>query len=145
MPRWRTQRSLYALWRRMRHWSRAWCRRCRECARPTPPPPCSVSSATPSHPATRLLMSGWLTLLYLCDSVVCRRGSERWCWWTILVGVRRRRCYVTRRRFAGTSGPWCLLRRVFGPWETVTSLQAEFYVRMQSVDIAELSFDCINA
>ena len=26
-----------------------------------------------------------------------------------------------------------LLRRVFGPWETVTSLQAEFYARMQSV------------
>ena len=26
-----------------------------------------------------------------------------------------------------------VLRRVFGPWETVTSLQAEFYARMQSV------------
>ena len=26
-----------------------------------------------------------------------------------------------------------LLRRVFGPWETVMSLQAEFYARMQSV------------
>ena len=34
-----------------------------------------------------------------------------------------------------------LLRRVFGPWETVTSLQAEFYARMQSVDetLAEYS------
>ena len=26
-----------------------------------------------------------------------------------------------------------LLRRLFGPWETVTSLYAEFYSRMQSV------------
>ena len=26
-----------------------------------------------------------------------------------------------------------LLRRMFGPWQTVTSLYAEFYTRMQSV------------
>ena len=26
------------------------------------------------------------------DSVVCRRESERWCWWTTLVGVRSRKC-----------------------------------------------------
>ena len=34
-----------------------------------------------------------------------------------------------------------LLRRVFGPWETVTSLYAEFYSRMQSVGetLAEFS------
>ena len=34
-----------------------------------------------------------------------------------------------------------LLRRVFGPWETVTSLHAEFYSRMQSVGetLAEFS------
>ena len=34
-----------------------------------------------------------------------------------------------------------LLRRVFGPWETVTSLYAKFYSRMQSVreTLAELS------
>ena len=34
-----------------------------------------------------------------------------------------------------------LLRRVFGPWKTVTSLNADFYSRMQSVGeiIAELN------
>ena len=43
-----------------------------------------------------------------------------------------------------------LLWRVFGPWETVTSLYAEYYSRMQSVgetlaNIVELSFGCIDA
>ena len=40
----------------------------------------------------------------LCDSVVCRRESERWCWCITLVGVRRRKCYVTRVRFVGLRG-----------------------------------------
>ena len=43
-----------------------------------------------------------------------------------------------------------LLRRMFAPLETVTSLYAECYSRMQSegillLNIAELSFGCINA
>ena len=43
-----------------------------------------------------------------------------------------------------------LLRRVFGPWETVTSLYAEFNSRLQSegrllLNITELPFGCINA
>ena len=43
-----------------------------------------------------------------------------------------------------------LLRRMFGPLQTVTSLYDEFYSRMQSegrrlLNIAELSFGCINA
>ena len=45
--------------------------------RPAPTVSCRVSSAVPSHSATRQLMSGWLTLMCLCDSVVCMRGNER--------------------------------------------------------------------
>ena len=52
--------------------------RCRECVPPPPPPlACRVSSAAPSHPATRLLTSGCPTLMCLCDSVVCRKGREQ--------------------------------------------------------------------
>ena len=41
-----------------------------------------------------------------------------------------------------------LLRRVFGPWEPVTWLYAEFYSSRRGrllLNIAELSFGCINA
>ena len=69
-------RSSCAWWRRTRPCWRAWCRRCRECALPPPPPPCSVSSATPTHPATRLLMSGCPTLMCLCDRVSRGRDTD---------------------------------------------------------------------
>ena len=55
--------------------------------------------------------------------------------------------YEVRRDFGALLS---LLRRMFGPLETVTSLYAEFYSRMQSegrrlLNIAEVSFGCINA
>ena len=98
---------------------------------PTPQLACRVSSAIPSHPATRQLMSGCPTLMCLCDSVACLGRNERWCWLTTLVGVGRRKRYVTRMRFVGALVS--LLRRVFGPWQTVTLLHAAFYSRMQSL------------
>ena len=62
----------------------------------TPPLACRISSAIPSHPATRQSMSGCPTFMCLCDSVVCRRESERWCWWTTSAGVPSRKCYKIR-------------------------------------------------
>ena len=58
------------------------------------------------------------------------------------MGVRRRKRLCdpddVRRDFGDLVS---LLRGVFGPWETVTSMQAELYSRMQSVDetLAEYS------
>ena len=53
---------------------------------------------------------------------------------TTLVGARRRERYVKRMRFVVTSGSiMYLLRLVFGPCETVTSVYAELYLRMQSL------------
>ena len=47
---------------------------------------------------------------WLADFDVCARqcgvpeGERAVCWWTTLVGVRRRKCYVTRVMFVGNSG-----------------------------------------
>ena len=49
-----------------------------------------VSSAVPSHPLIRLLISGWLTLMFSCDSVVCQRkasgGVSGLPWWLCEAG-----------------------------------------------------------
>ena len=69
----------------------------------------------------------------LCDNVVCRRESERA---LVLVdylgGCAKEEVLCHPDEVRRDFGVY-LLRQIFGPCETVTSLYAEFYSRMQSL------------
>ena len=111
-----------------------------------PPPPLRRYSAAfprPSPVTQRPDIDQWLADFYVFVRQCGVPGmSERWCWWTTFCGCAKEDvlCHPdeVRRDFGALVS---LHRRVFGPWETVTSLYAEFYSRMQSVGetLAEFS------